>query len=115
MAAFLGSWSWDPTVVLGLALSAGLYTVGWRRLYRRGLGRPVFPVWRAWCFAGGLASMGLALLSPIEVFSELFFFFHMTQHLLLMLAAAPLLLLGAPLLPVLWALPRSLRVRLGAL
>ncbi|MHB0870729.1 MAG: cytochrome c oxidase assembly protein [Chloroflexota bacterium] len=115
LMAFLGSSSWDPTVLGGLSLSALLYAAGWRRLRKPELGHPVLAAWRAWCFGGGLLFVWLALLSPIGSFSELFFFMHMIQHLLLVEVAAPLLLLGAPLLPMLWALPRDLRVRLGGL
>jgi putative membrane protein len=39
---------------------------------------------------------------------------HMTQHEVLMLVAAPLLVLGRPVIPFLWALPMSWRQSLGA-
>jgi len=65
--------------------------------------------WRPWCFAGGLLSLAVALLSPIGVFGGLFFSLHMTQHMLLMVLVAPLLLLGSPVLPMLWALPERPR------
>ncbi len=112
---YLESWSWDPTVLSGLAVAAALYASGWRRLSRPEFKHPVLAAWRAWCFAGGLAAIWVALLSPIDSLSDLFFFMHMIQHLLLVEVAAPLLLLGAPLLPMLWALPRDLRVGLGSL
>lgn len=99
----------------GLGLSALLYAAGWRRSRRAGLGEEALPTWRAWCFGGGLFFVWLALLSPIGSFSGLFFFMHMIQHLLLVEVAAPLLLLGAPVLPMLWALPRDARVVLGSL
>lgn len=75
--------------------------------------RTTLASWRVWSYFAGLATVWIALLSPIGVYSELFFFFHMIQHLLLVEVAAPLLLLGAPLLPVLWALPRDARVGVG--
>jgi cytochrome c oxidase assembly factor CtaG len=113
LTAFLQSWSWEPSVLVGLALAAGLYALGWRRL-RRKCGRGAGPApWRAWCYGGGLATIALALLSPIAVYGSLFFFMHMIQHLLLLMLAAPLLWLGAPLVPVLWGLPRGLRRELG--
>ena len=115
LSAFLASWIWDPTVLGGLALSAVLYVVGWRRLAQRSRGKGVLPTWRAWCFGAALLSVWIALLSPIAVYSELFFFMHMTQHLMLMVVVAPLMWLGAPLIPVLWALPRRLRVPIGSL
>jgi putative membrane protein len=115
LSAFIRSWDWDPTIIGALVVTAVLYLVGWRQLHLRAHGKRVLPAWRVWCLLLGLASVCLALLSPIAVYSQLFFFMHMIQHLLLILVAAPLLLLGAPLLPVLWALPAGARVRLGRL
>ncbi len=115
LSAFLRSWSWEPTILVGLGLALGLYTIGWRRLQQRGRGRVGLPAWRAWCFVAGLLTVGVALLSPIGVYGGLFFFLHMTQHVLLILVAAPLLWLGMPLLPWLWALPKGLRHGVGRL
>ena len=111
LAAFLTAWSPDPVIVLGVALTAGLYARGWRRLR----GARALTTWRPACFAGGLMAVVLALLSPIGVYSERLFSLHMVQHLLLVNVAAPLLLLGAPLLPVVWALPAQERRGLGRL
>lgn len=97
----------------GLVLAAGLYARGWRRLRAHGA-RALAPG-RAWCYAAGLGTIALALLSPLSAYSGLFFFLHMIQHLLLVMVAAPLVLLGAPMLPVLWAFPRSARRELGRL
>jgi cytochrome c oxidase assembly factor CtaG len=96
-------------------VGGAFYLAGWKRLGDRDASRAVLPAWRVWAFFGGLATIWLALLSPIGVYSELFFFMHMIQHLLLVEVAAPLLLLGAPLLPMLWALPKDARVGLGRL
>lgn len=98
-----------------IALSVGLYLTGWWRIKRHSSSHSVLPTWRLWCFLLGLATIWVALLSPIGVYDDLFFFIHMIQHLLLMLLAAPLLLLGAPLLPMLWAFPRDIRVGVGRL
>jgi putative membrane protein len=49
-----------------------------------------------WYFAAGLATLAMALFSPIDVFSNVLFVMHMTQHVLLIMVAAPLLLLGLP-------------------
>src|SRR5207302_8527374 len=59
-------------------------------------------------FLGGLLTIFLALASPIEPFAALLFQVHMLQHLLLMMAAPPLLWLGAPLFPLLRGLPRQI-------
>lgn len=113
LRAVLLSWSFEPTIVLGVALAGGLYVRGWRRLRGRGRGGRILKPWRAWCFAGGLAAVVIALLSPIGSFDSLLFSVHMVQHLLLVMVAAPLLLLGAPVVPTLWAFSRPGRRRIG--
>jgi putative membrane protein len=107
----LGWWTWDPLVLGTLALSAFVYLRGLRTLWRRtGTGRGV-QRWEAGAFALGWLTVALALLSPLDRLSDLLFSAHMTQHELLMLAAAPLLVLGRPHLPALWALSPSWRAR----
>jgi len=115
LQAFLLSWEFEPTVIIGLMVAAGLYARGWRRLRRRGRGGRILKTWRAWCYGAGLLTVAVALLSPIGTFDSIFFFMHMTQHLLLIMVAAPLIWLGAPLLPTLWAFDRGARRRLGRL
>src|SRR2546423_7991251 len=55
----------------------------------------------------------VALLSPVAAISDVLFSVHMTQHEILILVAAPLLVLGRPIVPFLWALSPRWRVRLG--
>jgi len=64
-------------------------------------------------FFAGIAALVIALDSPVHLIGEQLFWVHMTQHELLMLVAAPLLVLGRPLVPFLWALPQSWRERVG--
>lgn len=98
------TWSLDPWVVIPLGLAAGLYLVGWARLRRR---RPArLSAGRALAFLAGLATVFVALCSPIDEIAGLLLFVHMTQHLLLLMVAAPLCWLGAPLAPMLRGLPR---------
>lgn len=115
LAAFLSSWKFEPTIGVGLLVSGALYAVSWRRMRRCAGGRGALPTWRVWCFAGGLACVVLALLSPVAVYVPLLFAMHMIQHMLPIIGAAPLLVLGAPLLPALWALPLLVRRFYGAL
>jgi len=56
-------------------------------------------------FMTGLLTVYVALQSPLDAFSGLLLSAHMTQHLLLMMVAPPLLWLGAPALPLLSGLP----------
>ncbi|HEY7064795.1 MAG TPA: cytochrome c oxidase assembly protein [Chloroflexota bacterium] len=107
------AWAWDPAVLLGLIVAAAFYTRGLRTYWGRvGAGRGVRP-WQAAGYAGGLAAIVLALVSPLDPLAEALFAAHMVQHLLLLLVAAPLLVLGAPIVPFLWALPRARRHALG--
>lgn len=109
----LHTWTWDPTVVAGVALAAWGYARGLGRLWgRAGVGHGVARGQVA-SFAGGLAIIGIALLSPLDALSAALFSAHMVQHLLLMLVAAPLLARGASLAPFLWALPLPWRRALG--
>ncbi len=88
-----------------------------------GYGRGLAGVWRrttrgrreallrALAFAGGLAAVAMALLSPIDRLGAQLFAIHMIQHELLMLIAAPLLVIGRPLPLFLWALTQDLRAK----
>ena len=50
--------------------------------------------WRIAAFAGGLAALWLAIASPVSHLDHHLLTAHMVQHLLLMLVAAPLILIG---------------------
>ncbi len=52
--------------------------------------------WRGAAFYGGLATLALAVDSPIDAYAGRLFWVHMVQHVLLMMVAPPLLLLGRP-------------------
>ncbi len=110
----LGPWQFDLGVVLNLSLLALVHGLGWWRLRRRGH-RRLANGWRLAAYLGGLFAVALALLSPIDGLGGLLLMFHMVQHLLLMMVAAPLLLLANPFPVFLWALPRSLRIAVGGL
>jgi putative membrane protein len=99
----LTAWSWDPVVLLSVGVAGVLYTRGWRYLRRRGSRGATRS--RAFYFAAGLALILLALVSPIGTYDQDLFSLHMTEHLLLTVGAPPLLLLGWPLVPLLWGLP----------
>src|SRR5204862_963817 len=65
------------------------------------------------CFAAGVAALTVALVSPLDALGAQLFSAHMVQHELLMLVAAPLLVVGRPLATWLWALPPCWRKSLG--
>ena len=68
-----------------------------------------WPVWRTALFLLGLAALLAALASPIDGYAAVSFAVHMVQHMLLTVVAAPLLMLGAPIRPLLRGLPVSVR------
>jgi cytochrome c oxidase assembly factor CtaG len=109
---FWMAWDWEPGIVAPLAISGILYARGLRLLWDEHIGRGV-RVWEAACFAAGWLVTFVALLSPIHELSEQLFSVHMVQHELLMVVAAPLLVVGRPLVPMLWAFPSPGRRALG--
>jgi putative membrane protein len=102
-------WSLDPLVSALLVAAAVLYLRGRRRLVARGV---AWPAQRTGYFLGGLAALALALLSPIEAYDTVLFSVHVVQHMLLTMAAAPLLALGAPVTLALRATGARTRRRL---
>jgi putative membrane protein len=107
------AYSFDLYVVLPMLLAALVYGAGLARLWRRaGRGHGI-ETWRAGCFAGAMLALALALIWPFDVLGARYLSAHMVQHLLLTTAAAPLLVLSAPLTAGLWALPVTARRRAG--
>ena len=102
-----GSWSFDPWIVLTASIASIAYGRGLVDLRR--VGGAFMPWWRPAAFYLGVLASLAALISPVDALSERMFFFHMVQHLLLVFVAAPLILLGAPLLPVSRGLPAWVR------
>jgi cytochrome c oxidase assembly factor CtaG len=79
--SLLGPWTLDPLQLAPTAVVAALYLKRTRTLAREG--RPV-PAWKQGMFWTGIALTILALNSPIDSLGEEhFFFFHMTQHVIL--------------------------------
>ena len=97
-----------PQIILVLGGAGGVFYLGWCRLRERGF-RRLANGWRLAAFFGGLLTLGLAMLSFIEVLQDLLFSVHMVQHILIA-TIGPLLLLGADPYPILlWGLPIKAR------
>jgi putative membrane protein len=85
------------------------YVAGLTRLWRSaGVGQGIRPL-EAIAFAGGWLALAVALSTPMDEWSEQWLAAHMIQHELLMVVAAPLFAIAAPLIALLWALPASTR------
>jgi putative membrane protein len=93
LSLILRSWSWRPTILLSLGLVAAVYAYVFYDFRRRGR---LVKASQAWYFGAGLLTLFVALLSPIDTFSNVLFVMHMTQHILLVMVAPPLILLGLP-------------------
>ncbi len=108
-AATPGLWHWSVDLPLVLLVSLGI-------LYMLGSGRTAAPVrtkverrLRGVFFYIGLAVLVIALNSPLDALSERLFWAHMVQHVLLLVVAAPLVVLARPWIAVWRSLPLSAR------
>ena len=92
----LTGWQRDFLASVGLTLevlTAVAYVVGVRRLRWRGRR---WPAGRTVAFLLGVLCLALALQSGFATYDDELLWVHMSQHLLLMMVAAPLLAWGAP-------------------
>jgi putative membrane protein len=103
------AWSWELGIVIPLVITAVFYAGGTLVIYRRNPNTPAIRWWEACSFWAGWLTLVIALVSPLHRMGEALFSAHMTQHELLMVLAAPMLVLGRPLVAFLFALPASWR------
>lgn len=106
-------WTFDAWVVGPLVVSLLWYAVGFLRLRSRSIAATAHNASAGWFFSGWLV-LAAALLTPLHEAGERSFAAHMLEHELLMLVAAPLMVLSRPIGIALWAFPHSLRRALGA-
>jgi putative membrane protein len=110
-------WSFDPFLLV-LLLVAAVHFRGLRRMLTavRRAGRPTRPwLGQALLFWSSLLVVALAVMSPIDYWSDHYLRAHVVQHILLTFIAPPLLVIGAPWIPLLGGLPRSVRGGFGRL
>jgi putative membrane protein len=87
------AWTFEPSVLIGVAALGVLYMLAWRRgratgsAHKPGYGRLVL-------FALGLVVILAALVSPIDALGDQLLLMHMVQHILLLDFAPILLILG---------------------
>ena len=93
--------TYDLLIVAAMAVSLATYFRGARRLRARS--ERGIRWYEATAFAAGWVVIAIALLSPIDTISDVLFSVHMTQHELLMIVAAPLLVAGRPMIAGVWA------------
>jgi putative membrane protein len=114
-SSWLSRWNFDPLIIFNLTVLGALYLIGLRRLWGRTGGGRRIGAPQATAFAAAMVALVIALLSPLDLLSDELGYMHMIQHMTLMMVAAPLFVLSAPLLVMLWALPASWRRAFGRL
>jgi putative membrane protein len=100
---------WNTLTAISLFAVALVYALGVRRMWRHDGGRQTIPRWRAFAFALGCVSTAVALLGPLDRWSDVLFSAHMAQHEILMLVGAPLMVLGRPFIASLFGVPPAVR------
>lgn len=112
-AGVWGHWPLDPQILIAVVAVGALYWIGTRATLA--LLPPRHPRgprwWRAGLFYLSLVLVLVALQSPLDYLSQTLMWAHMIQHLILLMAVPPLMLLGDPALPLLRGLPSAMRRR----
>ena len=89
VGVFLSRWGFDLFIAVNLALGAIWYAAASRRVAS-------WPRRASVCWFTALGLLAITYLGPIPAWSHTFFWAHMTQHLVVMMAVGPLLVLGSP-------------------
>jgi putative membrane protein len=101
----------DRPLPVGLAvailLTSVVYLRGWIAL--RKTRRDQFSLWRLLSFLAGMASLWLAIGSPLDAVADVLLSAHMVEHLMLTSIVPPLVLLGLPIVPLLRGVPGFFR------
>src|ERR1700749_4183758 len=95
LAEVVTRWQFAPVITAFVAVAAALYLWGVLRVRRRHPARP-WPLYRTALFLSGLAVVVIATQSGIGRYDDVLFWDHMVQHLLLLMVAPPLLVVGQP-------------------
>ena len=108
------AWNFAPSIWIPIFVTITIYVWGVHLVWQRA-GKEHGITRRQWLsFVGAILMLALALVSPLDALSEELFSAHMVQHLVLILAAAPLLVLSDFQLAFLWTLPRRQAQTMGS-
>lgn len=102
--AVFAEWSLPYGLTIAVILVSAIYVRGWKAI-RKTRPRYFTAAPLAW-FLSGMAVLWLAIASPIDGFADNLLSAHMFQHFLLMSAVPPMVLMGAPVVPLLRGLPK---------
>jgi cytochrome c oxidase assembly factor CtaG len=89
-------WTWEPSVLIGIALLTLGYVLLGRRMRQRHPENP-WSAWRRIAFHAGTALVFIGLSSPLDALGDHYLFSaHMVQHLLFLFVSPLLWLVGVP-------------------
>ncbi len=95
IGSLLLGWTFEPLPTLAIAVASGWWLWAVRRVDSLHVANPV-PRSRTIAFLAAMTALAFALISGIGRYDTSLFSVHMVQHVLLMLVAAPLIALSAP-------------------
>lgn len=102
--AIFSAWSLPFGLTITVLCVSAIYVRGWYEIRKT---RPAhFTGSRVLYFLSGVSILWLAIASPIDGFADVLLSAHMVQHFLLMSVVPPLVLLSAPVVPLLRGSPR---------
>jgi cytochrome c oxidase assembly factor CtaG len=93
----LNEWNWDPSILIGTTLFVGVYLGASGPFRSRFQSSGKIALSQILWFLLGVGIIFFALVSPLDAIGDRYLFSaHMLQHMLLMVVAPPMLLLGTP-------------------
>ena len=104
-------WAFDPFIAVNLLLVSVAY--GWA--WRAARAKAGWSTWAGISFYAAITVLWVSYLGPFAAWSHTFFVAHMCQHLLVMMVAAPLLVLSNPVTLAFVSLGGSGRRRMAAI
>lgn len=112
MSYLTANWGYPWAAVLTLLVLA-LHEKGLRSLNSRSTkAHAVRRRRRMWLSYAGLVLLALSIVSPLQFWAMQYFWVHMLQHVFVMLGAPALYVAGAPMVPLVHAVPLGLRRRI---
>lgn len=113
MSYLFRHWSFDPLVII-VAITVAANELGLHRLRQHSvLARSRRRRRNSLIFYAGLASLLVAICSPVDYWSSRYFFVHMIEHVIIVFLAPVLVVAGAPWIPLMFALPVKTRRKVG--
>ena len=106
-------WSFEPAVIWPILMLVSAYISGIFHLRQQMILQRVLSSSHVISFVFGILFLVVALMSPLDLIAVSLFSAHMTQHLIIMLVAPPLLILGRIENVLLWTFPLPLRRIIG--